>query len=427
MRARLAGALLFASLSAGAQPKEGMVIHTFPPGAEIYNADIDYVGLSGQPLPHLKSGTYSLTFRLPGHKQLTATVSGNDFVAGVYPPQGELDLQPLTTGQALRDQLRYRWPRWAALLIGAAVLGLALRRLKTDRKRQVLLESFVPQGESRSLIMEQIGGYRVVQQIGEGGMAEVYLAIPNDSLDMQKAVAVKVMSRVLRDRPEFIERFEREIQVSGDLLHPGIVELKDWGWHGERLYLIMEYVEGVELRQLLPELKAQWARLANLLSQLMVAVHYAHERGVAHRDLKPENVMVTPAGQVKVMDFGLARAADSKTLTDVGAALGTPKYIAPESIAGSGSGVGSDQYTLGVLAYEMLTGQLPFQGEAVPYLLYSHSNLQPDPPSTLAPLPGQVDAVIARMMSKDPRERYESVEAARVELLKALEPLTCSV
>ena len=336
-------------------------------------------------------------------------------------------LVPLTLGQTFRDQLRYRLPFWMGLGGLAALLALAGRQLMKARRRQVILESFQPtEGEHASLIMEKVGDYRVVSTLGQGGMAEVYLAVPNGSLDMSQAVAIKVMSRWLRDRPDLVERFEREIQLSGQLVHPGIVEMRDWGWAGERLYLVMEYIEGTELRKLLPDLKGDRQRIADLLSQLMQAVDFAHRRGVAHRDLKPENVMITTSGRVKVMDFGLARAVDSKTLTDVGAALGTPKYIAPETISGFGAGAAADQYTLGVVAFELLAGRAPFEGDAVPFLLYSHSNLDPPAPCSLNPdLPRRVDAVLARMMAKNPRDRYESVEEARVELLSALESRPC--
>ena len=417
-------AFFLSSLAAHAQ--KPLVVETFPPGAKILIADRQYVGLTCQPLDNLPSGTYSLTLRLDHHEPVTVTVSGNDFVKGIYPPQGVIKLPALSFSQAVKDQVTYRAPLLLGLLALATALAYAVRRLLKDRKRQLYLETFQPsEGAQGSLLMERIGEYRVVSTLGQGGMAEVYLAVPNDTLNMGKAVAVKVMSRSLRDRPDLVERFEREIKLGGQLSHPGIVELTDWGWQGERLYLVMEYIEGQALRKLLPELQGDWVKIVDILSQLMLAIDFAHQRGVAHRDLKPENVMITPDGRVKVMDFGLARAVESETLTDIGTALGTPKYIAPETIAGHGADDRADQYTLGVVAYELLTGRPPFEGNAVPFLLYSHSNLEPPAPSTLASLPVEVDLVIARMMAKNPRERFRSVEEARVELLKAMEPLSC--
>lgn len=401
------------------------MIRTYPPGARVLVADLQYVGLTGQPLTSLEPGTYSLTLRLENHEPLNVTVSGNDFAKGVYPPSGVLELTATTWTQAAKNLVRYKPAVVLGTIITLLLLGLGGRVASRRHKRQVFLESFSPPVEgSRSLVMETVGGYRVVDSLGEGGMAEVYLAVPNDSLDMEKSVAIKVMAPWLRDRPEFVERFEREIKVCSRLAHPGIVETLDWGWKGERLYMVMEHIPGQLLSEKLPELVGDWSRLRETLSQLMQAVDYAHQQGVAHRDLKPENVMLTPDWRVKVMDFGLARAVDSKTLTDFGAALGTPKYIAPESIVGKGADERADQYTLGVMAYEMLVGRLPFLGEAVPMLLYSHGNLEPPKPTSLAPhLPPEVDSVLSRMMAKAPRDRYRTVEEARVALLAALEPL----
>ena len=413
--------LLLGGLTAGAD--QVFVIESFPPKAEIWNADVTYLGLSGEPL-HLKSGTYSLTLRLENHRDTSFTLSGNDIKVGRYPARGVVPLEPLSLTQAIKNQLKYRpWLVlfWLTLL---GTLPWLTKRFLLWRKRQHTLESFVSkEGEQRSLILENIGQYRVVSLLGQGGMAEVYLALPNDTLDMKSAVAIKVMNRDFRDRPDFIERFEREIVVSQELAHPGIVEVLDWGWHHDRLYLAMEYVEGKELRELLPELRKDWKRTRDILSQLMTAVDYAHQRGVAHRDLKPENVMVTQNGRVKVMDFGLARAVDSKTLTQTGMAMGTPKYIAPESAAGKGADDRADQYTLGVMAYEMVVGRLPFEGDQVLQLLYSHANQEPEAPSKLAELPTSVDEVILRMLKKDPRERYRTVEEAKMELLGALQEL----
>ena len=189
----------------------------------------------------------------------------------------------------------------------------------------------------------------------------------------------------------------------------------------ERLYLVMEMVEGVQLRKVVPELAADRTRAMNLLAQLMDAVNYAHQRGVAHRDLKPENVMLTKSGRIKVMDFGLARAIDSQTLTQVGSTMGTPKYMAPEMVASASADDRADQYALGIMAYEILTGRLPFDSDEVLYLLYCHANQQPPAPSSVCPdLDEEVDRVLLRMLSKTPRERFRDVEAAKLALQKAL-------
>jgi serine/threonine-protein kinase len=335
--------------------------------------------------------------------------------------------------QALLDNWQYRpWIHRTilALLAGAIGVGWAVgRRLKTARANEEKLTTLTtlamePGAEQRSLIMQQIGNYRVVSLLGKGGMAEVYTAVPADTLAMSAAVAVKVMNRELRDDPSWMERFLREIGLCGQLVHPGIVELISHGEHQDgRFYMVMELIDGQELRKLLPELHGQWERIGEVLSQLMQAVDYAHQRGIYHRDLKPENIMITTHGRVKVMDFGLGRAVDSQTLTAKGAAMGTPRYIAPEAVAGEGADDRADQYSLGVIAYEMIVGRLPFEGDEVLYLLYSHAHLPPPPPSEVAGLPRRIDDVLLKMLSKLPRDRYRSVEEARTELLGALATL----
>lgn len=395
----------------------GFVIETFPPGAEIRDYGAKYLGRSGEPIA-LSPGNHSLTLKLEGHAGTNLTLSGNDVSKGRYPERGSLALQPTSLSQAARNWLVYRWHYLLAAtgLLWFAVKGL--RQQRQLRRYQRVLGDMVDASEvgSRSLVMQQVGGYRVLSHLGKGGMADVYTGVPQDSLDTDSAVAIKVMNSELRDQPEFVERFQREIVVSQGLAHPGIVETLEWGWHGDRLYLAMELVEGQQLRKLLPELLGDRKRSLDLLSQLMQAVDYAHQRGVYHRDLKPENVMVTSTGRIKVMDFGLARAVDSRTLTQPGTTMGSPKYMAPEMITGQGGDDRADQYALGVMAYEILTGQLPFVSDEALYLLYCHATL--DPP---APGLGQaVDTVLLRMLRKGPRDRYRDVEEARAALLEAL-------
>ena len=394
--------------------------HSFPP-ALVYEAD-RFLGRTGEPIK-LNKDPHTLTLRQENHARLDVQLLGQDLAGGRQPKKGEFELEPDNALVGLRDSLMYRPGRSSAIaLVVLLLLAAARRMLSSHRRHQVLLGMVSSEGgEHRSLIMEQVGEYRVVSLLGQGGMAEVYLAVPRQTLAMESAVALKVLNREMRDRSELAERFTREVTISQELSHPGIVQIHGWGWHNGRMYLAMEYLEGRELRQLLPELAKDRQTLKDVLSQLFQAVDYAHQRGVAHRDLKPENVMVTEAGRVKVMDFGLARAVDSQTLTQAGSSMGTPRYIAPETVAGQTGDDRADQYALGIMAFEMLVGRAPFESDEVLYLLYCHGNVEPPAPSSLADLPVALDAPILRMLAKDPRARFRTVEEARVQLLAALE------
>ena len=412
------------TLIAAADGRGNFVIETFPPGAQIFDYGAKYLGRSGEPIS-LTPGNHTLTLRLENHEDKSFTLGGLDIGKGRYPESGSLALRPLTFRQSIENALRYRWQLiLPGILMLALAVALAVRYSRRLKRHESLLESLVDHGqiESSSMIAHLIGSYRVLSHLGKGGMADVYLGVPKDSLDTKAAVAIKVINRDLRDQSEFVDRFQREIVVSQGLAHSGIVEVIEWGWHGDRLYLVMELVEGRQLREVLPELTDDLIRATDLLSQLMQAVEYAHQRGVAHRDLKPENVMVTPGGRIKVMDFGLARAVDSRTLTQVGSTLGTPKYMAPEMISASSGDDRADQYSLGVMAYEILAGRLPFDSDELLFLLYCHANQEPPVPSSVRPsLNEAVDEVLMRMLRKGPRERYRDVEEARMALLKALQ------
>lgn len=420
----LTGLWLAIALSVGVLAQDSsLIIESYPPGAEITESG-QFLGLSGQPIT-LNKNPHQLTLKLKGHDSLDISLNGSDVASGRFPKTGFVTLTASSWRQAFQDFFRYR--PWG-VAGGALLLGLAMggaRRWRNLQRRQAALESLVAAdgGEQRSLIMETIGGYRVVSPLGQGGMAEVYLAVPNGSLDMSAAVAIKVLNREMRDRPDLVERFEREIMISQELTHPGIVAVRGWGWHKERLNLTMELLDGQELRKVMPSLVGDWARVRDILSQLMTAVDHAHQRGVSHRDLKPENVMISEGGRVKVMDFGLGRAVDSKTLTQAGSALGTPRYIAPETVAGRGGDDLADQYSLGIIVFEMIVGRPPFDSDEVLFLLYSHANLEPAAPSSLVAVPPAVDQAILRMLAKDPRERFRTVEEARLALLVAMEDM----
>jgi len=204
--------------------------------------------------------------------------------------------------------------------------------------------------------------YRIVQPLGNGGMAEVYLA-HDDILD--RDVALKVMSGRYASDEEFVERFKREAQSAAALSHPNIVSIFDRGASEDGTYYIaMEYLPGGTLKDHITKRGALPPRTAAAVAlQIAEALCAAHERGVIHRDIKPHNILITESGDVKVTDFGIARAASSSTMTRTGSILGTAHYISPEQAMGEPVGPASDLYSLGVVLYEMLTGELPFDAE----------------------------------------------------------------
>jgi eukaryotic-like serine/threonine-protein kinase len=259
--------------------------------------------------------------------------------------------------------------------------------------------------------------YRIVKPLGAGGMAEVYLAHDNV---LEREVALKVMSGRYADDEEFVERFKREAQSAAVLSHPNIVSIYDRGESEDGTYYIaMEYLCGGTLKDRILKRGALPPRTAAAVAlQIAEALRAAHEARVIHRDIKPHNVLVTEAGNVKVGDFGIARAASSSTMTRTGSILGTAHYISPEQAMGEPVGPQSDLYSLGVVLYEMLTGTLPYDAETSIGIAMKHVNGHLTPPRELNPeVPEGVNAIVARLLEKNPKDRYADAE----ELIEDLE------
>ncbi len=259
--------------------------------------------------------------------------------------------------------------------------------------------------------------YRIVQPLGNGGMAEVYLA--HDNI-LDRDVALKVMSGRYASDEEFVERFKREAQSAAALSHPNIVSIFDRGASEDGTYYIaMEYLPGGTLKDRIMKRGALPPRTAAAVAlQIAEALCAAHERGVIHRDIKPHNILITESGDVKVTDFGIARAASSSTMTRTGSILGTAHYISPEQAMGEPVGPASDLYSLGVVLYEMLTGELPFDAETPLGIAMKHVNGHLRPPKEVNPnVPDGLNAITARLLAKDPLDRY----ASDAELIEDLE------
>ncbi|HVT63942.1 MAG TPA: Stk1 family PASTA domain-containing Ser/Thr kinase [Mycobacteriales bacterium] len=274
----------------------------------------------------------------------------------------------------------------------------------------------------RSLIADR---YEVGEVIGHGGMAEVHRG---RDVRLGRDVAIKLLRKDLARDPTFLARFRREAQSAASLNSPAIVAVYDTGEgtiNGTATpYIVMEYVEGRTLRDILAaEGRLLPRRAMEIAAAICAALEQAHAAGIVHRDIKPGNVMITPTGQVKVMDFGIARALTSSTatMTQTAAVVGTAHYLSPEQARGEHVDARSDIYSTGCLLYELLTGAPPFTGESAVAVAYQHVREDPLPPSQVEPdVPAAVDAVVLVAMAKNPVNRYASAAEMRADLERAL-------
>jgi beta-lactam-binding protein with PASTA domain/tRNA A-37 threonylcarbamoyl transferase component Bud32 len=249
------------------------------------------------------------------------------------------------------------------------------------------------------------GRYAVEAFIAHGGMASVYLA--NDTR-LERRVAVKVMHAHLSDDPETVARFEREARAAARLSNPDVVAVYDQGTDNGRPFLVMEFVPGTNLRQVVRERgRLSTSEALAVMDHVLAALAAAHSAGLVHRDVKPENVLVTADGRVKVADFGLARAVSGSTVTTTGSVLmGTAAYLAPEQFEHGTADERSDVYSAGVLLFELLTGSTPFEADSAYALLNRHANEDiPAPSNRASGIPPQVDALVTWATSRDPRQR----------------------
>ncbi|MGC9025843.1 MAG: protein kinase domain-containing protein, partial [Chloroflexia bacterium] len=265
----------------------------------------------------------------------------------------------------------------------------------------------------------RLGKYHILEEIGRGGMKAVFKGYDPD---LDRFVAVAVLAPHLTWEPDFVQRFLREARAAARLRHPHIVTIFDVGQESGWFFFVMEYLEGRSLKEVLYQQGAlPPAEALAILSQVADALDYAHQRGLVHRDVKPGNVVVDPRGRATLTDFGIAKAAYESKLTATGLALGTPEYMAPEQIAGGEVGPWTDNYALGVVAYEMLSGRLPFEGDTAPAVLYRVVH-QPMPSirSFRPDLPEEVEAVLERALAKEPGKRFPTASALVSALAQAL-------
>ena len=253
------------------------------------------------------------------------------------------------------------------------------------------------------------GRYELERQIGEGGMARIYIG---RDLRLNRRVAIKIPQQRLLGEADFLERFRHEAQAAAMLSHPNIVAIYDVGQDGDLHYIVMEYVDGVDLKTIINrEAPLTITRALHLVEQIARGLHAAHRAGMIHRDVKPQNVLVTANGQAHVTDFGVAKSHLSTALTETGIAFGTVDYLSPEQAQGHPATVQSDLYALGVVLYEMLTGRLPFSGDTALAVAMKHVGEPPVAPRRLNPnIPVGLEGLILRMLAKDPAQRPRSAE-----------------
>ena len=264
------------------------------------------------------------------------------------------------------------------------------------------------------------GRYRIVKQIGRGGMADVYLA--KDLILDGEEVAVKVLRTNYQTDPIAVARFQREARAMADLDHPHIVRITDIGEEDGQQYLAMEYVAGLDLKRYIKEhYPLSNEEAVRIMGQILLAMRLAHTRGIVHRDLKPQNILLTPDGTAKVTDFGIAVAFAETSLTQTNSMLGSVHYLSPEQARGSKATVQSDIYAMGIIFYEMLTGHIPYDGDSAVTIALQH--FQKPLPSVIdenPSVPQALENVVIKATAKKLTDRYQSVAEMYVDLSSSL-------
>ena len=262
--------------------------------------------------------------------------------------------------------------------------------------------------------------YEIIRSIGEGGMANVYLGY--DTI-LDRNVAIKVLRGDLSNDEKFVRRFQREALSASSLAHPNIVEMYDVGEDDGTYYIVMEYVDGKTLKQLLKKRGTlTLSEAIDIMSQLTDGMAHAHDSYIIHRDLKPQNIMIKDDGQIKITDFGIAMALNSTQLTQTNSVMGSVHYLPPEQASGKGCTIKSDIYSMGIIFYELLSGSLPFRGDNAVEIALKHMreplpSLRADNPA----IPQSIENIIRKATAKNPKNRYESARSMHEDLLTALD------
>lgn len=357
-------------------------------------------------------------FSSEGYQDREEAIASVNFNSGKWPQSGTLDLVPSTFTWLKLLFFRFGW----LLLLPIPLLRQVQKWRKEkaeNEERLVFLENLQMEAKQTKddVLGQRLGKYLLTSFLGQGGMAVVYSGLAGKDHKTGEQVAVKVLSAVAKD--ESIERFHREVKICQKLIHPNIVSIYDWGKDGELIYLAMELIQGGSLEERMKE-GVDYREALRLFDEVLAGMEFAHAQGVTHRDLKPDNIMLTDSGRVKITDFGLAKLQTIKTVTVTGSVMGTPAYMAPEQIQGEDPSPSMDQYALGILAFELFTGRLPFDSTDMMAVITMHLIEEPPHPHTVKEdLPEPLCDLIIKMLQKDPGDRFADLTEVRA-ALKAL-------
>ena len=280
--------------------------------------------------------------------------------------------------------------------------------------------------KSKKTPHEQLGRYRIIDEVGRGAMGIVYKA-EDPVLDRLLAIKTIFIPTNEDDRKEYEARFNQEARAAGRLAHPGIVTIYDVGREGEMLFMAMEFLEGIDLATRAKDQRFNVPETIEITAQVAEALAFAHDRGVIHRDIKPPNIMIVGNGRVKLMDFGIARIRQSDLKTQTGVMLGTPRYMSPEQVSGRPTDHRSDIFSLGTVIYEMLTVSKLYSGSDPSEIMFNVVNMRPVPPSYInRQVPPMLDLVLAKALEKDPDARYQDTQQLANDLRACLTEISVS-
>ncbi|MEN2666380.1 Stk1 family PASTA domain-containing Ser/Thr kinase [Listeria aquatica] len=265
------------------------------------------------------------------------------------------------------------------------------------------------------------GRYKILSPIGGGGMANVFLA---HDMILNRDVAVKILRIDLTDESNLIRRFQREAQSATSLDHPNIVSIYDVGDENDLHYIVMEYVDGMDLKRYIQENHPiSFEKAVDIMRQIVSAISAAHERHIIHRDIKPQNILIDQKGVVKITDFGIAMALSETSITQTNSLLGSVHYLSPEQARGGMATQKSDVYSLGIVMYELLSGEVPYDGESAVSIAIKHLQAQiPSVRKTNPDIPQSLENIIIKATAKDPFARYQSAEEMEADLRTCLDP-----